>query len=42
VGLNAVTVALFIPVDDEQILAKLTSEESIENIDVTVIPIAWE
>ena len=40
-GLETVAVALFAPLDDETVLAKLSTEEVIEKITVTVTAIGW-
>ncbi len=40
-GLPLVTVALFVPVDDEDILEKLSVEEVIEEVVVQVVAIGW-
>jgi len=39
--LNAVTLALFIPVEDETVLEKLSREETIDGVRVTVVAIGW-
>ncbi len=40
-GLDAVTVVLFVPVDDEAVLEKLSGEETAEDVHVTVCAIGW-
>jgi len=40
-GLNSVTIALFTPVEDEEILAKLSEEVVIEGVKVCVCAISW-
>ena len=40
-GLDSVTIALFTPVEDEDILAALSGEEVINNIRVIVCAIGW-
>jgi hypothetical protein len=39
--LNSVTLALFVPVDDESILAKLSQEHRVGDVTVTVAAIGW-
>jgi len=39
--LNAVTLALFIPVEDETVLKKLSDEQDIDGVKVTVEAIGW-
>ncbi len=41
IGLNAVTISLFVPVEDEEILAQLSGEDVIENVNVSVCAIGW-
>ncbi|MCP4606332.1 MAG: hypothetical protein GY847_38445, partial [Proteobacteria bacterium] len=40
-GLDAVTIALFVPSDDEAVLEKLAVEETIDGVRVAVSPIGW-
>ena len=40
-GLDQVTMAVFIPVTDETVLAKLSSDEVVNGVQVTVVMIAW-
>jgi len=40
-GFEQVTVAMFVPVDDETILEKLSSEEIIEGVQVKLVAIGW-
>jgi len=40
-NLNSVTLALFVPVDDETVLAKLSGEHQISGVTVTVVAIGW-
>ena len=40
-GLQKVTVAMFVPVEDESILAKLSVKEVILDVEVTVVAIGW-
>jgi len=40
-GFEQVTVAMFVPVDDETILEKLSSEEIIEGVQVKLVSIGW-
>jgi hypothetical protein len=40
-NLNSVTLALFVPVDDETILAKLSEEHQFDLVTVTVVAIGW-
>ncbi len=40
-GLDAVTLAVFVPVDDESVLKKLSVEVVIEGVQVTVVAIGW-
>jgi hypothetical protein len=40
-NLNSVTLALFVPVDDETILAKLSGENQFDLVTVTVVAIGW-
>jgi len=40
-GLAEVTVALFVPVEDEEVLEKLSGEEEIGGVRVTVVAIGW-
>jgi len=40
-NLNSVTLALFVPVDDETILAKLSGENQFDLVTVTVMAIGW-
>jgi len=39
--LSEVTVALFVPVEDEEVLGKLSGEECIDVVRVTVVAIGW-
>ena len=41
VHLSEITIALFVPVEDEEVLAKLSGEEVIEGVTVTVVAIGW-
>jgi len=40
-GIDSVTIALFAPVDDEDVLEELSGQEEIEGIGVTVVAIGW-
>ena len=40
-NLNSVTLALFVPVDDEVVLAKLSGEHQSNGVTVTVVAIGW-
>ena len=40
-NLSEVTVALFVPVEDEEVLKKLSGEEVIDGVTVTVVAIGW-
>ncbi|MCP4107137.1 MAG: hypothetical protein GY749_16615 [Desulfobacteraceae bacterium] len=40
-GLNAVTIALFTPVEDESVLEELSVEEEIDGVRVLVVAIGW-
>jgi hypothetical protein len=40
-NLNSVTLALFVPVDDEAVLAKLSGEHQSNGVIVTVVAIGW-
>ena len=40
-GMKKVTVAMFVPVDDETVLEKLSVKEVIEGVQVTVVAIGW-
>jgi hypothetical protein len=40
-NLNSVTLALFVPVDDEAVLAKLSGENQSGDVTVTVVAIGW-
>jgi len=40
-GFEQVTVAMFVPVDDETILEKLSAEELIEDVQVKLVAIGW-
>ncbi len=40
-GLNDITLALFVPVDDESILAKLSGEHDVDGVRVVVTAIGW-
>jgi hypothetical protein len=40
-NLNSVTLALFVPVDDETVLAKLSGEYQSNGVTVTVVAIGW-
>ncbi|MCP4157867.1 MAG: hypothetical protein GY757_59710 [bacterium] len=41
IGLKQVTVAVFVPVDDETVIEKLSDEVLIDGIQVTLVAIAW-
>ncbi len=41
VGLNGVTLAVFVPVEDEAILQELSVTETIDQVTVTVVAIGW-
>ncbi|MCP4349611.1 MAG: hypothetical protein GY795_29370 [Desulfobacterales bacterium] len=41
IGLNAVTLALFIPVEDESVLEQLSGEEDVDGVKVTIVAIGW-
>ena len=41
IGVEEVTLALFVPVKDEEVLAKLSWEEAVEGVKVTVVAIGW-
>jgi len=40
-GLDSVTIALFVPVEDENILQKLSARDIIEGVEVNVCAIGW-
>ena len=40
-GLDSVTIALFVPVEDDEILAKLSGRDIIKNVKVNVCAIGW-
>ena len=40
-GLDQVTMAVFIPVEDETVLEKLSSDEVVKEVQVTVVMIGW-
>jgi len=40
-NLNSVTLALFVPVDDEAVLARLSGEHQSDGVTVTVVAIGW-
>lgn len=40
-GLDNITIAVFVPVLDEEVLAKLSSRQTINNLEVTVVAIGW-
>jgi hypothetical protein len=40
-GLSSVTLALFVPVEDETVLAKLSSDTKVDGISVVVVAIGW-
>jgi hypothetical protein len=40
-NLNSVTLALFVPVDDKAVLAKLSGENQSDDVTVTVVAIGW-
>jgi hypothetical protein len=40
-NLNSVTLALFVPVDDESVLAKLSGGSHLDGVTVTVVAIGW-
>ena len=40
-GFNAVTLAVFVPVEDEEVLEELSGEDNIDGIKVTVCAIGW-
>lgn len=40
-GLDWVTMAVFIPMQDETVLTKLSSDETINGVRVTVVMIGW-
>ncbi len=40
-GLNAVTIALFTPVEDESVLGELSGEDDIDGVKVAVVAIGW-
>jgi len=40
-GLDSVTLALFVPSKDEEVLQKLSGEQTIDGIRVIVVPIGW-
>ncbi len=41
VGLDRVTMAVFIPVLDEEVLAQLSTTETHDGVEVTVVMIGW-
>ncbi|MBF0224891.1 MAG: AAA-like domain-containing protein [Desulfobacterales bacterium] len=41
-GLNSITIALFVPFDDESILEKLSAHDIIDDIKVNVFAIGWQ
>jgi hypothetical protein len=41
-GLETVTLALFVPVEDEEVLDKLSGEEEIDGVKVSVVAVGWE
>jgi hypothetical protein len=41
-GLDRVTLALFVPTRDEAVLEQLATETSLEGVLVCVVPIGWE
>ena len=40
-GMEQVTIAMFIPVDEETVLEKLSQQEMINKVQVTVVAISW-
>ncbi|HRI63744.1 MAG TPA: AAA-like domain-containing protein [Polyangium sp.] len=40
-GLSAATVAVFAPVDDDAVLAKLSSETDVDGVRVTIVALGW-
>lgn len=40
-GMKTVTIALFVPVDDETVLEKLSGRETVDGVDVVVCAIGW-
>ncbi|MCP3678252.1 MAG: hypothetical protein GY721_11890, partial [Deltaproteobacteria bacterium] len=40
-GLDAVTMAVFLPIEDETVLEELSGEAMIEDVRVTVVAIGW-
>lgn len=40
-GLTSVTMALFVPVEDQEVLAKLSGEDTLRNVHVRVVAIGW-
>jgi len=40
-GLNSITVALFAPVEDESVLAKLSGTHDVDGVRVVVSAIGW-
>jgi hypothetical protein len=40
-GISSVTIALFIPVLEESVLEKLSTQETVLGVEVTVVAIGW-
>ncbi len=40
-GLDRVALAMFLPVEDEEVLEKLSGEEMIDGVRVMVVAIGW-
>ncbi len=40
-GLDNITIAVFVPVLDEEALGKLSGVEMVDGVEVTVVPIGW-
>jgi hypothetical protein len=40
-GLSTVVLALFVPVEDEDVLGKLSGVETIEGVEVSTVAIGW-
>ncbi len=40
-GVAAITLAMFIPVEDEAVLEKLSGEEVVDGVQVTIVAISW-
>ncbi|MCP5046655.1 MAG: ATP-binding protein [bacterium] len=40
-GLEQVTIAMFVPVEDETVIRELSTRETIEGIDITLVAIGW-